>query len=402
MAYLNVRERRLELRLLYVGPPGAGKATTLRALTGLEKIDPGAPLTWTSAPRSCGDLEVSVALALASDALPNRDLAAQIQEADAVVFVASAEATMQSDNARSLAACVKHLEDRPLVIQWNKVDLAKGSEAALATLRGDRALVAIETQAVGGLGLTEAAEAAVSAALERTRRRAETDPHANTMDRHPLLGALREAMRATVSVYVDELEHRTSSAIALQLEPLVKAQAALGVRLANIESAQARTRDDQKVLLGELRQLGTRSDALQLQLDAITSQQASTTVRVDETLLAVQKGHSLVARRDDVATLGQQVLAQLEKRGAQESTSALSVGKSLATLGQHIEATRGAIEVALHRETQRSGAQVQEEIQQLQARVAEPLEQVQTTTGEIRAIFEELLSDQQKKKGWFR
>lgn len=237
MAYLNVRERRIEARIAYVGPALSGKSATLDHLRNAPrdariarvdapaKNDDGAlTIAWQPVEsdrfRDCSVLVKVVA----QDGAGSVDSLFQVvREADGVVLVVDAHPDARERNRASMTALrdafAKDASRKvPLVVQVNKSDLADAmSTDDVADVLAARDLKLVATAAPSGRGVVDALEAAlqqVFASLQSDDRstRTQLDEEA-----HPLLGALRQVLRETVTAQADELERRVTARIEASL-----------------------------------------------------------------------------------------------------------------------------------------------------------------------------------------
>lgn len=269
MAYLNVRERRIEAKIAYVGPGQAGKATNFDHLMQsaqasrigkLEAITGGADdlptLSWLL--RDGGrfrDCDVHVKVVAQRGAFSDDRVHALLNDADGVVIVIDAHPSAQARNRASLDAVRDVLvrgERRhvPLVLQVNKSDLpdALSADAVVGGLEAS-SLTHVIASAARGEGVVETLEAALVEVLEAMRAdrsldagegqvvtpgvgEGATNPPAAMDGGHPLLAALRHVLRETVREHVDELESRI----------VVRLEASLGRIERRLEENDARVK----------------------------------------------------------------------------------------------------------------------------------------------------------------
>lgn len=228
MAYLNVRERRLETKIAYLGPALSGRATNFDQLGGGELGGDVLALYWkpreTTTFRDC---DVRVQLVTSRGEASDEQVIGLLRDADGVVFVADADPDAQDRNRQSLARVREALSlqngrDVPVVVQLNKVDLPDAVSAeSVAKLLDLGAWPCVNASAASGRGVVETLERALDVVLEALRKDPSDDlsgPGAQTVrpaatralprEGNPLLTALRQVLRETVMAEVDELERR--------------------------------------------------------------------------------------------------------------------------------------------------------------------------------------------------
>ncbi|NUP06591.1 MAG: hypothetical protein HOW73_11090 [Polyangiaceae bacterium] len=309
MAYLNVRQRRIEAKIAYVGPATAGKGTNLERLRGtvsdprIGKIEsPGdgasnlVSLTWQ--PPESGrfrDCDVHVQVVAHHGAF-GREAFEALDDADGVVVVVDAHPSAQERNRISFDAVRTALErvdraDVPVLLQINKTDLPEALAAEDIALglgaEGARHVVAAAAQ---GRGVVETLDAALNEVLAALRAEAEPDderaPDTNRPPKsvspndsaHPLLAALRQVLRETVREHVDELETRRTARLQASLVRIEQRLAAVEARSV-VLSTQLETlhrssqADELHALHMEVRdafaEAGARSNALRSRIDEI-------------------------------------------------------------------------------------------------------------------------------------
>jgi len=134
----------IDCRIVYVGPPGSGKSSTLRALHGI--LDPSAHGRFVSPTRADGSTPFMDLLTVELGGVAGRRLRLQLVSApgdpgrdavrrtiltgaDGLVFVADSAPARLRANEQALATLRReldelgHLELLPLVYQYNKRDL---------------------------------------------------------------------------------------------------------------------------------------------------------------------------------------------------------------------------------------------------------------------------------------
>ncbi|MGV3621577.1 MAG: GTP-binding protein [Archangium sp.] len=208
MATLDQQSDAVVVRIVYDGPPTAGKTTTLRALA--QRLGQGQVFTpEESAGRTvyfdwmeytggrfegrqirCQIVSVPGQRALA----PRRKLL--LESADAVVFVADTSKERMGESLSHLDDLMVTLRSRPLspgvVLQANKRDLPDA--APLERLRRSHGLAVVESVASAGEGTREAFVFAVRLALDRAReqmRLGELKPHDGGVNADTLLEQMK-------------------------------------------------------------------------------------------------------------------------------------------------------------------------------------------------------------------
>lgn len=258
MAYLNVRERRIEAKIAYLGPELAGRTTNFERLaapasgskdarigkvrTSSDETAARLSLAWQLEEATrFRDCDVVVELVAPCESATD-DL---LREADGVVVVVDAAPSSQDRNRASLASVQKALEriqrgSVPLVVQINKVDLpdALSVESVVDGLDA-AALPHVSAIATQGQGVVETLATAMDGVLAAMQTRPD-ETHATHVDpTHPLLSALQEVLRQTVRDHLDEV----SSTVADRVEASITR---LEDRLRNLEASIARV--DERVL----------------------------------------------------------------------------------------------------------------------------------------------------------
>lgn len=353
MAYLNVRERRLEAKIAYVGPAQSGKNTNFAQLGGGTLQDDVLGLFWR--PKEAvtfRDFDVRVHLVTARGAASTESL---LRDVDGVVFVADATAEAQSRNREVLAAVKKTLAAAsthvPIVVQVNKRDhpdaLPMSDVLAPLDVEG---LPLVSASATRGEGVVETAERALAAVLEVLHTRAPSEsvppPTVVPRDASPLLTALREILRDTVAQQVAAMELRLEA----RLDGALDAHTVLAAKLieqreaiASLDLAVRGLTADVGASSRHAREQGVALAAVRKGLDAVTAETKASRA-------AIESGMSAILPR----------LAELES----------SLGAQVREGSGHVAA----------------------EVGQRSAEVAGQL------TGQLEALIEEL---KKPKKGWF-
>lgn len=349
MAYLNLRDRRIEAKVAYVGPAAGGKATNLeqlrRSLGGQAQItDAGdaLSLSWQSADnKRFRDCDVSVRVVAQRGRYTDERLVDLLREVDAVVLVADAESSAEERNRECLAALRRALDVGQrrvsLIVQVNKTDLpdALGAEAVLQQLDA-RDVPHVAASALSGQGVVETLEAAVSDILAAMNDESAVEPAPETVrpgggapaapvtdGGHPLLSALRQILRDTAREQADAMAARVNdrfedslSRVALQV---MRVDAALEAFAASRSASQ--------------RAIDERLREIMASLEEVTASSAERASKEDLAVVAA----SVSRVREDVTA---RLTEALEKAGAAEEARASALMARLAALEAAREADR--------------------------------------------------------------
>lgn len=392
MAFLNVRERRVETTIAYIGPFGAGKATNLEQLgrhvgargTSAERaahdeFGDTIALDWSPPSelqfRDCG-LSVRV---VASQGPPTAErLRALLRAADGVVLVLDAHPSARDANRESaeLVRALIEPERRatlPVLVQVNKVDLADARDPAEIAAELGNAWPHVEAAAKSGDGVLETLERALRDVLASLERGG-SDPERETVrppagglaarvDANPLLTALRQVLRDTVVEHVAELERRflaqTLSAIegrfvaetVAAIEARTPARGSDDEAIAELRRQLEQSRTDTLGVIGELRaelelaRRETRAELAELraELTPLPELSARVVARLDEL------GGALTRSKEQLKV---DVLSALDARSRSDrdlaAASLLPLRKSIDSLGaelKSLELRDGLVEV---------------------------------------------------------
>lgn len=250
MAYLNVRERRIETKIAYVGADLVGKATNLEALKSATRDGKSGAveahtspdgdllsLAWRPADRTLfRDCDVLVEIVAQRGPIAELAERETLRDVDGVVIVMDARSDAREQNRASLLLVNEALErgarsQVPCVLQLNKFDL----EDALAPSVMLDAIEAsqfrhVTASAARGEGVIETLEAALAEVLARMQeepapddRTRETLVPTNVEHTHPLLSALRQVLRETMTEYAAELEARVAKSLQRSLGEIERA-----------------------------------------------------------------------------------------------------------------------------------------------------------------------------------
>jgi hypothetical protein len=241
MAYLNVRERRVETKITYVGTGGVGIATNLeqialratprpRSVARELADDTGEVLSveWSAPPevqyRDCG---LTVRVVAGRGAVSVERTRALVRDADGVVLVLDSSPEARERNRTSAALLCDALASQrstvPVVVQVNKSDLPGADEAAavVAALEGIGGhWPHVAAAAIQGRGVVETLERAIEDVLAALKAQADDEaqpappPVTPRGEGNPLLAALRLVLRDTVQEHVAELAARMDRTMA--------------------------------------------------------------------------------------------------------------------------------------------------------------------------------------------
>jgi signal recognition particle receptor subunit beta len=165
MSHVNQTRREVTCTVIYGGPTGSGKTTSLRYLGGRARPNPAIRVARSASDVLSLDLgtisgfsvRFQVYALMGGIAPETRQL--MLNGADGIVFVADSQAIRFDENRAALVALQQDLEkDLPLVMQYNKQDLPR--ELLLPTSELAAALApsrpAIPSDALHGAGVFEA------------------------------------------------------------------------------------------------------------------------------------------------------------------------------------------------------------------------------------------------------
>lgn len=254
MAFLNVRDRRIEAKIAYLGPDLAGRTTNFERLRDGSK-DARARIKDVRATSDATATRLSLAWQL-EEAARFRDCDVVVElvapragatddvlrEADGVVVVVDAAPSAQERNRASLASVRETLEriqrgSVPLVVQVNKADLpdALSTETVVGNLAAT-SLPHVSAIATKGQGVVETLATAMDGVLAAMQARPDDTQTPHIDPTHPLLSALQEVLRQTVREHLDEV----SASVAERVEASL---ARLEDRVRGLEASVARVDD---------------------------------------------------------------------------------------------------------------------------------------------------------------
>jgi hypothetical protein len=463
MAYLNVRERRIEAKIAYVGPKRGGKATNFDRLRQVDKdsrigridaTDDVLSVAWQlPASQRFRDCDVLLKVVAHHGALSPALVDDVLRDADGVVLVVDAAPSAQDDNRASLDALRGAIArgDRrlPLVVQVNKTDLPD----ALATddvvgMLGAASLPHVAAAALRGQGVVETLEAAlreVLAALrsggdEATAQSLEANGASAAGDGHPLLSALRKVLRDTVREHVDQVALRLESGVTTRIEEaldrLERRVAALEeartelrgplARLATVATANddeartmrllerlhetdARVQELEIALAHSTGREGDELAALATQLERLRDELKSEVVRSSEARARADREHlahstaSLKKSLDGVANGIDGVETRVEELNASLTVSARgieSLFERLDVAASDVRALSPRLD-ALEASLKRT-VRLEELVRSLRAEMTESFSAADERTGAMHALIVDIVEELKKpKKGWF-
>ena len=445
MAHLNVRDRRMETKIAYVGAKLAGKATNLRHLKSDEihgrssdlLVEADAlSLEWRPLRREpFDDCDVAVNVIAAKGEASPMQLDQILASADGVVVVVDSARSAQEETARVLALvrnaiAAKNARPIPVVVQANKVDL--DDAASVQDIAASVDWPVIPASAARGEGVIETIETALAKVLAAMKDRptvaASTESETSAKaDPHPLLSALRAVLRETAAEHMAELERQAAERIASSVsEALDRSERLLSelrtMMLMNAkETARALASQEAALgnLAGEVRQLSAAESGVTTRLDHLTANQQklqddlaarSRTDREHVTALTSAIKRNIQALEVDMRRLDARehyahVAAELAKLDSKVETLATSVIPGVASMAG-VPARLGALESSLQRELRdRVLAQLtrlEDSVQVLHVDTGESLQRADARAGEIQGGLNELLDELKKrKKGWF-
>jgi signal recognition particle receptor subunit beta len=174
MSHVNQATREITCTVIYGGPAGSGKSTTLRYLGGRARRSPRAANSASDVLSlelgTISGFSVRFQLyALTGETSPEtRQL--MLNGADGIVFVADSQAVRFDENRAALLGLERDVEkDLPIVMQYNKQDLPR--ELLIPTAELASALAparpAFSSDALHGAGVFEAFTALSSQVLAR-------------------------------------------------------------------------------------------------------------------------------------------------------------------------------------------------------------------------------------------
>ena len=440
MAQLDVRERRMETTIAYVGSKLSGKATNLHHLkadsthgrsTDLLVGDDTLSLEWR--PRRLDrfdDCDVAVKLVAAKGAPSAEQLDEMLGRADGVVVVVDAAPSARDERSRVLALVRDALEKAnarsiPVVVQANKVDLADAT--TVESLAGEVEWPIVPASAMRGEGVIETLEMALGKVLESMKATPASSPRATKLDQNPLLSALRDILRETVSDHMAVLERQARARIAdavsataarsehmlsdlrtMMLTNAKETARALAAQAAAIDSLAASVSEMQGAsseLAARVGQLAAKQEKLQEELTTRSRADREHAAALASSVKRHIQAVEVDIKRLDAREQHAQLSAELAKLDAKVDALATTIAPAAASI-VGFPARLGALESSLQREVRdRVLAQLtrlEGSLQVLHVDTGESLERADARASEIQGGLNELLDELKKrKKGWF-
>lgn len=438
MAYLNVRERRIETKIAYIGPELAGKTTNLEQLT---KSDPsrGRPsgqlnieqdeksdtmlesIEWRPQMERFNDCDIAVKLVAPHGALSTDRLDGILDEVDGVVVVVDSAPAAREENRRALSLVREMLKSKstkpPVVVQWNKRDLLpeagaeEGDEAATMTGDVDVDWPVVKASAARGEGVVETLEAALAGVLESMKKR--RAPLQEKMDQNPLLSALRDILRETVSEHMARVTERVTEEVASRIAEEMRAS------IAEMFAAQQEAITELQRAIGDAETRAKEDAVTRVRADREHMTSIGTVIKrgvesANASMLAEAKKQEArtIAGFDDLKDKHLKIGAELATLQATVDTLSMTV-ESIATSLEPTAATINKIparisvlETSLQREL-RDGVfaqlkRIEDSVHVMHVETDESLRRSEQRAGELHVGLNEILEDwKRRKKGWF-
>lgn len=398
MAQLDVRERRIEATIAYLGPDLAGKSTNLRCLRGdAASLDDAAvddvAMDWRPIGHDPADAcDVAVRLIARSGTLADLDVARALDEADGVVVVLDGDPAARERNRAWVDAAREHLTRAagartPIVVQVNKSDLpdALPLESVVQEL-GVGAWRHLAASAARGEGVFETARAALEDVLAGAPPAGEGAARPlHRADAHPLLDALRQILRESIDERMDAVEERMAARVA----ELVDAR--LAATVASLREPAATTQDLVAAMRRELRaesgedrdRLAAHVAALRRMLDGLRTELQPVDVRPQLQALDGRLGR---------------LAAKVDELGATLGPAAASLRAMPVRLGEAQERTRLAVVTTV----EEIGRRLEDALDAHRASSAPVWQRIDERSAKVDASVDELIDELKKRKrGWF-
>lgn len=204
----GARRRESGLSAVLAGPPNAGKSSLLNALVGYDRaIVSETPGTTRDTVESSVwidgvELRLTDTAGLRDSADPVERLGIQrttgaLERTDLVIAVLDCSEPDRSAGALEiLGAAGSRAADRPVVVAWNKADLADGGGARVGgAVLGGRVLAEVETVAIAPRGAAPLRDALRASLPEILGVAAGEESHATSARQEALLAEARDALR---------------------------------------------------------------------------------------------------------------------------------------------------------------------------------------------------------------
>lgn len=406
MAYLNVRDRRIEATIAYVGPELAGKKTNFERLGQRDRNggtvtfdDDGITLEWRPTERDrFDDCDLRVKLVAPEAGLDAARLDDVLARADGVVVVVEATAESRSETLRALHLVREAIERKdagprlPVVVQLNKSDRADA--AVVEEVAQTTSWPVVRASAMHGEGVMETLESALDNVLHAMKQAPTTS---SPLDKHPLLNALREVLRETVSEHVAALER----AIADRFERTVvdRAEAVLSSRFDALEKVLT-ARHDQTI-----EAFTTTSKRIEARLrEELTAQSRSDREHLTSVAAVLRRSVEAVAveLRNSALPEKQAALAS-EVSNLRTKTDAMSGAVDAAVAKVEALPPRiAAVESAVQREIRTHLERLLNAVTSAQTENGDTFQRTEKRADEIKGHLDELIDElKRRKKGWF-
>lgn len=423
MAYLNVRDRRIEATIAYVGPELAGKSTFERIGEGERNGgtvtfgDDGIILEWRPTQRDrFDDCHLRVKLVAPESGLDTERFDDVLAQADGVVVVVEATAESRSETLRALHRVREAIERKdpgsplPVVVQLNENE---GADAAVAdevaqTIRWP----VVRTSAMHGEGVMETLESALDNVVHALKQ-APQGATASPLDKNPLLNALRDVLRETVNEHVASVERaitdRIADAVSTRFDALERVLEArhdqtieaftaasrridaLEARLREDLSAQSRSDREHLTSVAAVLRRSVEAVAIELRNAALPDKQATL---ADKQAALVEKQTTFA---DKQAVLASEVTSLRAKTDAVSGT----VDKAIAAIDA-LSPRIAAIESSVQREIRNHLERLLNALASSQTETGDTLQRTEKRTDEIKGHLDELIEElKRRKKGWF-
>lgn len=358
MAHLNVRERRVEATIAYLGPAGAGKATNVRQI-GMRATPRAATpevatgddageelrLDWTAPPTvQFRDCSLTVKVRAAQGDMSPARTRAMLGGADGVVLILDAHPSAREANQASVDAVRAVAEARtpplPVVVQVNKVDHPEALPAAEVAEAYANGWPWLSASAESGQGVVETLERALEGVLANLQADGHNEaapprPNGPRVEGNPLLAALRQVLRETVREHVAELEVRFAAqlerSLVQQLMPIGAMAAEVGALRQTMvnEIAESRTAlDEIRERLEQVRRNGAETgSALAVHAKETARGISQQTVALAGVVEKLPEGGAIEALAREVGSLATVVRGQEQSAMARITELAKGLGE---------------------------------------------------------------------------
>lgn len=462
MAYLNVRDRRIEATIAYVGPELAGKKTNFERLGRRDRNDgtvtfddDGITLEWCPAQRDrFEDCDLRVKLVAPESGLDTARLDDVLARADGVVVVVEATAESRSETLRALHLVREAIERKdagsplPVVVQLNKNDRADAAVVEEVAQMTDWPVV--RASAVHGEGVMETLESALDNVIHAMKQAPTPTAVSSPLDKHPLLSALRGALRETVTEHVTTLERviaaRTETVLAARFDALERTLTARHDQ--TIEAITSTSERIEALERGMVDVRNTLRDVTRRTADlgGECSKQASAVAEISTQIAAFRASTKEPASAEDVsaieARMREELTAQsrsdrehltsvaavlrrsveavaVELRSSALTEKHAAVATEMSNLRAKTDAMSGAVdavvakiavlppsiaalESSVHREIRTQLERLLNAVTSAQTETGDTIQRTERRADEIKGHLDELIEElKRRKKGWF-